>query len=501
MKRLDTALTLLLLATSIPSLAAAEQTGAKTSGALRSSETPGVSLTEVVVPGPLVTFEAYQSPSGERSLILLVEPADDSEGPRFIYELRMADAARLSDLPVVLPPGTDSLASVDLAGNGTAELLIGEHGRIFRLVGEGKLELALEGEGVDLKGRARSNLDGSTVAASELVLAAIGSAKRLNLDPEEGRLRETQSYGIPVKARMQGRWLRLSSPLVSALPSPDSPREFTYMVGPEPIGDRRLRTLILEAGSGPEGAVRELWSQLPSPETVEESQYALLDGEIVLLVTTIRADKVGIFEKEKLRVLRLSEDRSRSGATPILEVESRTRNWYSPGVGVFDVNRDGFDDVVLVQPKGLGGGKLVVEAFMGSGSGAFEGQTRRTNLEVESETWSYGQDTNQDGFPDLVLIEGETLLVFVGNREATGDLVVNEEPIWRVPIGTVNDRLQVLDVVGDERPEVVLIEREGTGFRLDESPEEDSSGAVSDTQEKPIRGRLSLVVFSSQTGG
>ncbi|MGB5391751.1 MAG: hypothetical protein WBP10_16370, partial [Thermoanaerobaculia bacterium] len=169
--------------------------------------------------------------------------------------------------------------------------------------------------------------------------------------------------------------------------------------------------------------------------------------------------------------------------------------------GVFDVNRDGFDDVVLVQPKGLGGGKLVVEAFMGSGSGAFEGQTRRTNLEVESETWSYGQDTNQDGFPDLVLIEGETLLVFVGNREATGDLVVNEEPIWRVPIGTVNDRLQVLDVVGDERPEVVLIEREGTGFRLDESPEEDSSGAVSDTQEKPIRGRLSLVVFSSQTGG
>ena len=247
--------------------------------------------------------------------------------------------------------------------------------------------------------------------------------------------------------------------------------------------------------------MRELWSQLPSPETVEESLYALLDGEIVLLVTTIQADKVGIFEKEKLRLLRLSEDRSRSGAKPILEGESRTRNWYSPGVGVFDVNRDGFDDVVLVQPKGLGGGKLVVEAFMGSGSGAFEGQTRRTNLEVESETWSYGQDLDLDGLPDLVLIEDETLLVFVGNREATGDLVVNEEPIWRVPIGTVNDRLQVLDVVGDERPEVVLIEKEGTDFRSDESPEEDDSEAAPEEQEKPVRGRLSLVVFAGPGRG
>lgn len=499
MKQLDLALAF-LLATSIPSFAA-EHDGAKTTDALRLSETHGVSLMEVMVPGPLVTFEAYQSPSGGRSLILLVETAEDSEGPRFIYELQMADPARLSDLPVVLPPGTDSLASVDLAGDGTAELLVGEHGRIFRLVGEGKLELALEGEGVDLKGRARSNLDSSTVAASELVLAAIGSAKRLTLDPEAGRLRETQIYRIPVRARMQGSWLRLSSPLVSALSSPDSPRDFTYLVGPEAIGDRRLRTLILEPGSGPEGAVRELWSQLPSPETVEESLYALLDDEIVLLVTTIQADKVGILEKEKLRVLRLSEDRSRSGAKPILEVESRTRNWYRPGLGVFDVNRDGFDDVVLVQPKGLGGGKLVVEAFMGSGSGAFEGKRRRTNLAVETETWSYGQDLDLDGLPDLILIEDETLLVFLGIRENTGELVVNEEPAWRVPIGAVNDHLQVLDVLGDERPEVVLIEKEGTNFRSDDSPEEDDSETAREEHEKPVRGRLSLVVFADPGRG
>ncbi len=500
MKRLGILL-VLLLATGEPSLAAAGENGKEATGDLRSRDAHGVRLMEVVVPGPLVTFEAFESPTGERSLVLLVEAAEDSEGPRFIYELRLGDPARLSDLPVVLPPGTDSLASVDLVGDGTAELLVGEYGRIFRLTGEGELELALEAEGVDLKGRARLELEGSTVAGDGLVLAAIGRAKRFALDPEEGRLREVEEYPLPVRARMQGSWLRLSSPLVRALASPDSPRGFTYIVGPESIGDRRLRTLILEPGSASDGVVRELWSQLPSPETVEESLYALLDGEIVLLVTTVQADKIGIFEKEKLRVLRLSEDRSRSGAKPILEVESRTRNWYRPGVGVFDVNRDGFDDVVLVQPKGLGGGKLVVEAFMGAGSGAFEGKRRRTTLEIETETWRYGQDIDLDGLPDLVLVEDETLLVFLGNRETASGLVVNEEPAWRVPVGAVSEGLQVLDVLGDERPEVVLIERKGTDFRSEESFEEGSAEAVSEDQEKPVRGRLSLVIFSSQAGG
>lgn len=493
----------LLLATWDTSVEAAGTIGAEKAGAIRSTETQGVRLVEVVVPGPLAAVEAFESVSGKRSLVLLVEADEDSDGPRFIYVLRLEDPAQLSDLPVVLPPGADSLASLDLLGDGNADLLVGEPGRIFRLIGQGKLELVLEGEGVDLKGMARSGPDGSTVAPRELVLAAIGSAKRFVLDPEEGRLRQVQDYRIPVRARIQGSWLRLSSPLVTALPSPDSSGAITYLVGPEPIGDRRLQTLILQSGSGTDtdGAVRELWSQLPAPETVEESLYSLLNDEIVLLVTTVQADKKGIFEKEKLRVLQLSEDRSRSGGKPILEVESRTRNWYSPGVGVFDVNRDGLDDVVLIQPKGLGGGKLVVEAFMGSGSGAFEKKRLRSNLEVETETWSYGGDIDLDGLPDLVLIEDETLMVFLGDRGITGELVVNEEPDWRVPIGAVNERLQVLDVLGDQRPEVVLTERRGADFFLDDSREEHDSEPGSETQEKPDRGRLSLVVFSSQASG
>ncbi len=434
--------------------------------------------------------------------MLLVEAADDSAAPRFIYQLLVDPYRSLSDLPVVVPPDADALVAVDLAGDGDLELLVGEHGRIFRVGGEGKLEVVLEGLWVDLKGRARLGSDDSTPPTGELVLASVGRAERLALEAGGVGLRVVDQYRIPQRAKMQGSWLRLSSPLVSALPDPESPGAFFYLVGPEAVGDRRLRTLVLEPGGSLDGSTRELWSQLPSPESVEERLYALLDGEIVLLVTTVQSDRRGIFEKEKFRALRLSEDRSRSGGgTAMFETTSRTRNWYSAGMTVADVDRDGFDDLVLVQPKGLGGGKLVVEAFMGLGSGEFDDRARRTNLEVETETWSYGEDLDGDGFPDLVLIAGEALLVFTGVADSTSSLVVREESTWRVPTGGVDDHLRVFDVQGDDRPEVVLIDRRGASFTTPEPPETEDSGPSSEGEEEPIRGRLSLVVFSNPDRG
>ncbi len=501
MKRLGVPQVALLLAMWMGPLEAGGEMGSNAIGAVRSSEFPAASLIEVVLPGPLSAVEAFASASGERSLILLVEDGEGSEGPRFIYELRLGATVELSDLPVVLPAGADSLAAVDLAGDGFPELFVGEPGRIFRLTGEGRLELALEGQRVDLKSRARLGLDGSTVDAPELILVAVGNATWYTLDEEGGGLSKVEEVRLPVRAEMQGSWLRLSSPLVSALPRPGLHRELTYLVGPESIGARRLRTLILEPGGGSGASFRGRWSQLPTPETVQESQYALLDGEIVLLVSTVQADKHGIFEKKKFRVLRLVEDRSRSGVAPLLEVLTRTRNWYPTGVGVFDVNRDGFDDVILIQPKGLGGGKLVIEAFMGSGSGGFDGKTRRTDLEVETETWSYGKDVDLDGIPDLVLIEDEVLLVFTGVADTSSKAVLHREPGWRVVIGEVNDSLRVLDVLGDRRPEVLIIEEKGTGFESSTSAEEAGTEESREGQKEPIRGRLGLVIFSSPERG
>lgn len=489
----------LLLTLGIAPSAADQELGAEESAAVRWSEADGAWLVEARVPGPLEEVEAFVAPSGERSLVLLVAPAEGSEGPRFLYQLRLGESVALSDLPVVLPPGADALASTDLTGDGRAELLVGEPGRIFRLTGEGKLEPVLQGAGVDLKSRARSALDGSTIDTDELVMVAVGHANRYSLNATSGSLEPVASYVIPVDASLRRNWLRLSSPLVSALPSEEGGRRFTYVVGPISVSNRRLRTLILQPAADSGAQVTELWSRLPGPETVEESHYAILDGEIVLLVTTIEADRRGIFEKEKFRILRLSRDRSRSGAAPILELETRTRNWYRSSARLLDLNGDGADDVVLIQPKGLGAGKLVVEAFTGSGEGTFNSKARKTTLEIETELWHYGADLDLDGIPDLVLIEDQNLLIFTGVPAGSGELVVRAEPAWRVPIGEVDDRLRIMDVQGDRRPEILLIETSGRGFGDDQRWPQDASEESRERPVEPDLGRLSLVILSGPT--
>jgi hypothetical protein len=122
-------------------------------------------------------------------------------------------------------------------------------------------------------------------------------------------------------------------------------------------------------------------------------------------------------------------------------------------------------------------------------------------LDVETETWSYGKDLDVDGVPDLVLIEDEAVLVFTGVADSTSSLVVREESSWRVPTGGVDDLLRVFDVQGDERPEVVLIDRRGASFSTPELPESGDSGPSSEGEEEPVRGRLSLIVFSDPDRG
>ena len=102
---------------------------------------------------------------------------------------------------------------------------------------------------------------------------------------------------------------------------------------------------------------------------------------------------------------------------------------------------------------------------------------------------------------DLVLIEGEALLVFTGVADSTSSLVVREESSWRVSTGGVDDHLRVMDVEGDERPEVVLIDRRGASFSTPEPPESEDSRPSSESEEEPVRGRLSLVVFYNPDRG
>ena len=54
-------------------------------------------------------------------------------------------------------------------------------------------------------------------------------------------------------------------------------------------------------------------SSLPGEEKVVQSLLARVDGRPCLCAVTLRSDRVGVFEKKKLRVYELAPDRTRSG--------------------------------------------------------------------------------------------------------------------------------------------------------------------------------------------
>ena len=162
---------------------------------------------------------------------------------------------------------------------------------------------------------------------------------------------------------------------------------------------------------------------------------------------TQRADKVGILEKKKLRVFALGGDRTRTGRPPRFELLTSSRLWQRLGLHVLDVDADGRDDLVLLQPEGLNGKKLIVDLYRGGGGGRFAGDGFRSVLpEIDEATpTSYGGDWTGDGVPDLVAVTGSRLLVHAGLAQPRRKAVVEKEgrPLADLGAGSVRRLEQV----------------------------------------------------------
>ncbi len=446
-------------------------------------ESAGARLLEATVPGELLDWTAPRATDGRRRIYILATIEDDPDGRSTLYSVT-SGRAELVALATGLAAEIDSLAAFDLDEDGAEELLVGQPGRIWRARprdgGSGlELEPWLAAPGLDLGARLPDTGDGT------LSLPAVGRLRRYSV--RSGAL-EVVEYPLPRTASRHLDGLRLTSPRSTLL---HAEGEAVYAVGPEAVGDRRLRTTLLAETASPEDASpeddrQEAWSRLPAPERVQWSWFDVLDGRPILVVTTNSAEKLGVLERQNLRLFALRADRTQAGAGPWLAAQTSSRRWQQVRPWVVDVENDGDDDLVVAQFDGLGGGKVKLEAFVNSGDRSFLPRTRSTVIERSAASWHYGDDLTADGLPDLVLFSEGALEVFPAVARA-GSRLVARQPLWSfgggdiprvehsVELGAggvaVHDGRpskigvpRALDLDGDGRLELVVAENPQWGF-------------------------------------
>ncbi len=248
------------------------------------------------------------------------------------------------------------------------------------------------------------------------------------VDPDGNRA----AYTTPVDVQRGPTALDLRSPRATPL------GDGRWVIGPQAHGDLRLRSLVIDAHRPPDGGDEsddpnpvEMWSRLPAPERVVASQYEVFGDRVLLYATTLRADKIGVIEKKKMRVFELAPDRTRAGQGPIFEVLTSSRMWQELDIHLVDVDLDGLRDLVLLQPEGMGGGKLIVDVHRGLDGGGFEERNLRTVLpEVDEDTPKlYGHDWDDDDTPDLLVLADGQIRLYQGLPEPSRKKVLERDPV------------------------------------------------------------------------
>jgi hypothetical protein len=440
---------------------------------VRSQRTGPVETLTATLPGTLLRAAPARDLQGRPGVAVLVSAGKEKPKSLWFFDPERRTLERMAG---GLHEEVNSLAAVDLDGDGTATPVAGMPGAAFAPVGGGGVREVLAEPRVDLRSVAGHSLGSGWPQGLAFVPAARAGLVELLAPGADGRLARRASFPLPLKAE-RPRWgLRLTSPPVSLIPGGTGP---LLAAGPEAHGRRRLKSLIFDPAGG---EPVESWSLLPGEERLVDKRYLRIDGKPVLAVGTI--EKIGIFVKKRFRLFWLERDRSRRGAAPALAVETDCPLWHDLEPFAADADGDGHKDLVLVHPEGMQGKELVMALYRNLGNGRFEARPRRTKLEVPARDWHWGTDFSGDGIPDLLVLAGDRLHLYPGAREGRP---VASRPDWSLPLGgkkkTGEDKedredgenaepgsprsLDLADVTGDGLEEVLVrVEGEGESSAL-----------------------------------
>jgi hypothetical protein len=452
-------------------------------------EQTGYATVKVELPGALIAITKQVDPSGARHLLLLSEDLDKPEDTLSIFSLDPSGAIPLVEIRRNLPTDIRTLFALDLDGDGTPEPVVGRPGGLYALPLEDQPELLIETHRVVPRIAVHwSSGDGQT-STHHLTIAGVGTLQDYRFTPGKTEFTLTRNERLPITVGRGRDGLYLKTPLPVQLTTATSEPPL-LAIGPVARGKQRLLTLLVDLSDQEDSATAlERWSRLPQPEDVIQRWFRLIEGEPALVVTSLLSEQKGALEKKKLRVFMLGADRTRGGANPILEIKTPSRQWFDTSITISDINADGRDDIVVVAPEGLGGGKLLLEGYLGRGAGSFKSRPRRTMLDLSVKEWHFGGDVNGDGIGDLVVIEDGHITAYAGIADSGSNDLVDEEHLWRadgrvsattveVTVGAISgnitvsggveglgERMQVLDLVGDARAEVLLASSSGANGR------------------------------------
>lgn len=412
----------------------------------------------LVLPGEVEDWAALREDVLEPALVVVAREGAAEDDPLALYVWRLGERSEWHRLGVELPASLDAVGSYPGNGPDSTRLILVFADSTLLIVsedGQRSRSVSMPNGFFPITTSRWARQTGSPDL--DLVFRRLGALEKLSLSSDWSSVETEWSVKLPVSVDRVWRGLSLETPPVVRLTT-DENENTRFLVGPEAHGLHRLRSLMVEVDAEHEPAITEIWSMFSGPETVLESWYVVFNRKPGLLVTTVQADKHGVFEKKKIRLFLLDRDRSRSGAPPILEAITRSRNWYAICAGIADLNNDGLDDVVSAQPQGLGAGKLWVTAHLSDRDGSFESKPLGTMLEIsDGERCNFDFDFDENGQPDLMVVDGDDVLIFplTHGTESVGRGVVAQTPDWRIELEDVRGTPRLVRLFRDRRPQII----------------------------------------------